>query len=354
MRTTPALYRPTDKRNLILDSIDPTFIPHIVISPPDYPYDGYWAFVQNGCGPQHEPNTLTVPPVVAGSSVIWPPWKDRHLVWHSARCARRASPAPAESPYACESMPVAPQARRVFNVVKFDIAMENAAQERLVMYHVIPSLHRIHYKATVILASTVALDFRKRWDSPRYAAQFEKPLHWTDQAEALLASYSRDPSSLVIDSPRPCTIPHIVITEAPLQDPWEAFVNNTPNPQDCGYGYYLTVPSALVDHVNVAWPADEHTSDDPYFASPLSMSLSECSDDNTGESESGSDDDLESPLPLTPPTSHLEFDVDVVMPDACRKTAPTATFYVDEDEEDDLPPFDDWYLDIAQRAIQSC
>lgn len=101
-------------------------------------------------------------------------------------------------------MPVAPQAKRVFNVVKFETAvsgslvfvigtgpdvcdddtqMENAAQERLVMYHVIPSLHRIHYKATVILASAVAFNFRRRWDSPRYAAQFEKPFHWTDQAE---------------------------------------------------------------------------------------------------------------------------------------------------------------------------
>lgn len=244
------------------------------------------------------------------------------------------------------------------------------------MYHVIPSLHRIHYKATVILASSVAFDFRRRWDCPGFRDKFEKPFHWSDEAEVsftyqdmhlpytrntkaepslqpLLAHHSRDPSSFVIDSAHPCTVPHIVITEAPPQDPWEAIVNCTPNPQDCGFGYYLTVPSSLVDTINTELPGF-HTCDDPYFTSPESAYDSSSELGVISESESGSDDD--SPILLTPPNSSSKLlDIDVVISDSCLHTTTTDfQIYDDEDDEDDLPPFDDWYLDIAQRASLSC
>ncbi|TCD67551.1 hypothetical protein EIP91_012248 [Steccherinum ochraceum] len=300
----------TDKRNLIIDSLDPLLAPHIVITSPDFPYDGYWAFVQNGVGPQLEADTLLVPPTVSGNKI------------------------------------------------------EAAAQERLVMYHVIPSLHRKHFKSAVILASSLASAFRRRWDCPQFAKDVETPFHWTDAAEPLLAHLSRDPSSLIIDSAHPCTTPHIVITEAAPQDPWEASANNTPNPQDCAFGYYLTVPSPAVDVVNVCEPAHP-CCDDPYFtwaeASEGDGEVEAYDGDydwsHLSESESGSDDD--SPVLLTPPRRVLPLDVAVSQSDdTCSLSTTTKTeplrMYEDDDDEDGLPPFDDWYMDIAQRAALAC
>lgn len=130
-------------------------------------------------------------------------------------------------------------------------------------------------------------------------------------------------------------------------------MNNAPNPQDCGFGSYLTVPSPLLDFVNVSHP-DAHTSDDPYFTDACDSDVSMAC-----ESESGSDDD--SPMLLTPPSHLYELDDDVMITDgSCLQAQAHATsefqfrLYDDEDEEDELPPFDDWYLDIAQRASVSC
>ncbi|KAH8094869.1 hypothetical protein BXZ70DRAFT_341647 [Cristinia sonorae] len=363
LRTKAELLQFTrNKRNLILDSANPIINPHIVITPPDFIFDGYWAFVQNGVGPQVETNALSVPPVIQGCSTIWPPWQDRHYAWHTAQYARNALPGPSESPYAPSMSMGLGEPKRVFNLARFASAIQSAAQERLVLYHVIPSLHRIHYKAAVILASTIAFEFRRRWDDPGFTAEYEKPFEWTDEAEPLLVQHSRDSSSIILDSPYPCTVPHIIITEAPPQDPFEAQLNNTPNPQDAGYGYYLTVPNIYVDTINVPPPAPSpYTSyDDPYFAcSSSEITFSEDEDlEGIYESESGSDED-DSPMLRTPPNLPLEFE-DIALSNngfsgPKSDSLSSSSFEFDDNEDDDedsLPPFDDWYLNIAQRATQ--
>lgn len=167
--------------------------------------------------------------------------------------------------------------------------------------------------------------------------------------QPLLEVFNRDSNSIVLHSAQPCTVPHIVITEALPQDPWEALVNNTVNPQDCGFGCYLTVPSALVDTINTELHLS-HAHDDPYFTS---CDVNESEVPLAPDSESGSDDD--SPVLLTPP-SHLSLlDDDVrTSVDSCYPPISSDFRLYDDEDDDDLPPFDDWYLDIAQRASLSC
>ena len=123
----------------------------------------------------------------------------------------------------------------------------------------------------------------------------------------------------------------------------------TPNPQNQQYGQCLTVPSPFVEIIN-----EQNRSPAPLYDYPLEDYLSR----------------PETPLPETP----IEGDEDDIGPDilfghytsiaicedfdvkkrhdarddlASRKVIGTSVksrpiFYIEEDE-DDLPPFDDWY-----------
>ena len=54
----------------------------------------------------------------------------------------------------------------------------------------------------------------------------------------------------VLDSVKPFRAPHIIISEPPPQTPWVGWDNATVNPQDAGWGKWLTVPSGLVQTIN--------------------------------------------------------------------------------------------------------
>lgn len=109
-----------DKRNLIIDSPNPFLTPHIVITPPDHPHDGYWAFVENGVGPQSEPNSLLVPPIVQGSSIVWPPWQERHYNWYTAQIASYALPDLSWSPPALDVAIDERNPLGVFSLTRFE------------------------------------------------------------------------------------------------------------------------------------------------------------------------------------------------------------------------------------------
>src|ERR1700722_10981882 len=57
--------------------------------------------------------------------------------------------------------------------------------------------------------------------------------------------------TIVLDSPSPYSIPHIVICEAPPQPPSIIWSNAPNDPQDCGHGRYLTVTSWKGSYVNM-------------------------------------------------------------------------------------------------------
>lgn len=170
--------------------------------------------------------------------------------------------------------------------------------------------------------------------------------------------YARD--TIILDSPCPFVAPHIIISPPPPQNPWNPWENATNDPQDCGYGRYLVVPSRSVQFIN-----------QPVWE-PTDTSSSSTWDDDADLSESESRP--ESPEPETPvdeedtlskyqqeilddldffnENSLLDLVIPVTEDPAWAKdfSSPSSQMFVDDDDEDDLPPFDDWYQSVARRT----
>jgi hypothetical protein len=198
--------------------------------------------------------------------------------------------------------------------------------------------------------------------------------------------------TIVLESPTPFTVPHIIINEPPPQDPWIPWYNATPNPQDHGYGQYLIVPHRLVYQVHVPTDDDDDDGDaaDGFYSSMSPTHAEEeeesdfsCQDDDfiSGSfSSSSSESEPETPDPDSLMDEFLLEDDDdeeeedhVHLFDSCDDspwsgiinrfsakasvTAAAATFvtsvvaYDESEEEDELPPFDDWYQSIAARTL---
>lgn len=188
----------------------------------------------------------------------------------------------------------------------------------------------------------------------------------------------------MIESPTPFTVPHIIINEPPPQDPWIPWSNATTNPQDQGFGQYLTVPHRLVYQVHVATDDDDIDADTHEFYTSMPLEEEEesdfsCQDDDmvSGSfSSSSSESEPETPDPDSLMDEFLleeeydeedEEDHHVHLFDSCDDSpwsgiinrysakASAATFAsvvaCDESEEDELPPFDDWYQSIAARTL---
>lgn len=214
-------------------------------------------------------------------------------------------------------------------------------------------------------ASRIAAEFRKNWDSPEFITSLERPFQWTDPAESLLSYHRNQPRSLILDSTQPFSVPHIIIEEAELQDPYMAeYANRVPSPQDYGFGQWLTVPcSRLINVTPTSWDSDDDEGDDFYgqviFArtSDLDTLAPElCPDQSSSSSES------ESPTSLATPLDTSWLDGSLFSDEVACKDKRSSVFdepddyhrsvsdYGFDEDEDDLPPFDDWYTDIARRS----
>lgn len=149
--------------------------------------------------------------------------------------------------------------------------------------------------------------------------------------------------------------------------------NDTQTPQDAGWGQYLVVPNLLVDFINLPEDVppefDELTSGCSLIAHHAE-SESEC---DMWEPESPSDGSvvgspasttLQTPGLLTPIDEEEEFDL-MVFDSSSPQTSPLSAAEGDDppldntpqnagifcdDEDDDLPPLDGWYQDIAARS----
>ena len=146
--------------------------------------------------------------------------------------------------------------------------------------------------------------------------------------------------------------------------------NSTQTPQDAGWGQYLVVPSPIVDFVNL--PEDtplefgESTSGYSVIAQHAESegeadiwepeSPSECSVVGSPASTT-----LQTPGLLTPIDEEDEFDLMVFAPpspqgspaegdDLLLEDASQDPGISCDDEDDDLPPLDGWYQDIAARS----
>ncbi|KZT06426.1 uncharacterized protein LAESUDRAFT_725861 [Laetiporus sulphureus 93-53] len=337
-----------DRRNIVLDSTCPEVAPHIVISPPDLneEWDLYWAVWINRMGPQ-DPKYLSLAHPDCRLLATLPPHADRHKGSSVETLVQ-------EPRYGDDDATLDAEPQRVFSRSALQQRIVSASQETEVVYldNVITAVRRHCYRASALAASAAASTFRARWDAADFAIQVEKPFMWIDPAETLLSFFFQCLGTLVIDSTTPYTTPHIVIQEPLPENLWGLYHNNTPSPQDCGLGNLLTVPSSFVDYVNLE-PNSFEEDDYPADSRPSSSGM-------------------ESNVPRTP--EHPEDSVGVAVPAQCvdimhadQISFSTSALWQTasqpeepaphgddvpayEEEEDQLPPFDEWYQSIARRA----
>lgn len=133
------------------------------------------------------------------------------------------------------------------------------------------------------------------------------------------------------------------------------------DPQDYGHGRYLTVPSRSVTVINV--PSREEYQDWGSDSTPTSLVDPYQSPSETGPHSPGTPDDdddffmdeqdlVDEISTLTPPDGHASL-FEMVMPDPgnglCHFSRPSCLIFADDDEGDELPPFDEWYQTSLMR-----
>lgn len=352
-------------QGLVIQSEQPAVCPHIVITPPMYStFECYCP-----CG-HCSYDTPSLPPQSVDHLMV-PPRRDEGIVkaaypWRQDQSHPIVHP-PDISPESFNKSDLFGQPRRVFSPSLFHHTVDKAAQERLVFYHVIPMIQRWCYRLAAMHASAVAASFRTRWDSELFCRQIERPFKWTDPGEPLLASYIHEPNTLILDSVDPFVAPHVVIHEAPELD-LRTLDGIYISPQCCYGGRFLTHPSGCTaaccfHRLYAAPPVLELELPAPELA-PLNAldaaveiegiefvdEADSSSDSSSDSSDSGSDADADSDASsdtLVTPTHAAAFAAPGALP-LLKDTPPPV---LDEDDEDGLPPFDDWYQAIARRAV---
>lgn len=156
----------------------------------------------------------------------------------------------------------------------------------------------------------------------------------------------------IIDSHCPFRVPHIMINAPPPQDPWVPWNNATNNPQDHGYGNCLIVPCSSVGVINTHVAGDCLSFIDDWTVDP-----SENSQCGTPTPETPVDDEDLSFFFVRPGDDIgsgvedsndypgiLDFEtVSNKLPCSPDVPQPSRSILSIEEDEEDLPPFDDWY-----------
>ncbi|KIK04703.1 hypothetical protein K443DRAFT_4459 [Laccaria amethystina LaAM-08-1] len=316
------------RNNLILDSTHPD-APHIVITPVEETIEDYYIHWGNRVEPQWL-GCLTIPPPVVS--------RTRLFLLNNAVISSKT--------YSDES-PIQRASPRLFlHTSWFNRMIKPTGRARLAL-HLKKALQKNQFKATAFSASRVAAAFRQKYDDPEFLSSVEKPFKWVDPAEHVLRRNAHHRGVLIIDSPSPFIIPHIMINAPPPQDFWVTWGNATNSPQDGGFGRYLVVPSRF-DYINL-------------LQSPCEDLDSICGNEvDLSESSSPSG----TPFPETPICDQAsDFYIqrpEEMMDDSnennpeleCLTRVEPPKFFLsdDDDEEDGLPPFDDWYQNIAART----
>lgn len=180
----------------------------------------------------------------------------------------------------------------------------------------------------------------------------DKPFEWVDPGAEISIDCRRYRGNVFIESANYCTVPHIMISDEGNQIWTREFCwNFVPYPQDHNYGGWLTLPCSY-GAVNVA------DSDDACAWEAASSSTSEQESIDTPLDEfDGGDIFVEGHG--EPAICHDDVwedgpDLDTTVKDAFEthdlvNYSPSSGDQIEENE-DDLPPFDDWYQSIAQRT----
>jgi hypothetical protein len=138
----------------------------------------------------------------------------------------------------------------VFSPSKFNALIERCSDERLNHFNVVIALRRQVFKAVALEASQAAIAYRERYDTALPFADIERPFLWSDPAEPILLASRHYRATVIIDSPSPFRVPHIVINQSPPEDPWAIATNVINDPQDYGFGRYLVVHARGISYTN--------------------------------------------------------------------------------------------------------
>ncbi|KAF8238948.1 hypothetical protein L208DRAFT_1374871 [Tricholoma matsutake] len=228
--------------------------------------------------------------------------------------------------------------------------IDDASIERLVLHRIVRTLQKQRCKAAFFDACNVAMTFRKRYDSlPDRFNAIATPYVWSDPAERLRGT-------TIIDSHSPFRVPHIIINAPPPQDLWIPWNNAINKPQDHGYGRFLIVPSSSVEVINTSIEDRNVYSLSNSSVAGLTVDPSESSRPGTPTPQTPVDD-VDLSFFVVRPGEDIGGDVDsfdypsllnfksVSNEPPCASDLPRSSrpiFSIEEDE-DDLPPFDDWY-----------
>jgi hypothetical protein len=206
------------------------------------------------------------------------------------------------------------------------------------------------------------------YDIPGFLENIEPRFKWIDPAEVscsksfcdtlqfdlmitlfkiLIESFRHTTQSVTIyTSHRPCSVPHIVIHQSPLNDLIVVW-NNSPNSQNY---FFLAISSPASSYY------DYKITDTDYFTD-ASSSLCDSSAAVTPEGFSCM---LEQDLDISPgedtyETQHNNHEVTMI-PQYSElrndRTFPSNTkLFIPDDKEDSLPPLDGWYIAIANRCM---
>lgn len=178
---------------------------------------------------------------------------------------------------------------------------------------------------------------------------------WTDPAQPILLSARNFLGVSIIESDCPFRAPHIIIIAAEPHDPWISWSNRV---EEQDYEYLPVYP--------------KRSSTPPISSTPLATTSIPGPHHQGGPDDGFSDHSRECHL-INLPSSLDESGCSLTLQDrghmTCTDHTPDVSEFTesekltlglsfircetpipDSDDEDDLPPFDDWYLSVIERS----
>ncbi|KAJ4479250.1 hypothetical protein J3R30DRAFT_2738334 [Lentinula aciculospora] len=357
----------TSRDVLVVDSTIPCLAPHIVITPASDTLSDLAIAWFNQPAYYQDASKLCLPPLVFTENI------------------------PSPSPLTASSPPIAFYPTPVFSPSRFNAMIESCSDERLIYFNVVIALRRQTVKAVAVIASRVAGSYRVRYDNSLPFSNIERPFSWSDPAEPILSASRFHRATLILDSPNPFRVPHIIINQPPPEDQWLTSTNAVNDPQDYGFGgeseYYDT--SRFDEEGYRDWIEPIPEEDEDHCESYSSTLECYTSFDELPELDADSLTSVESPFAETPDVLDVEdfkfaseraLGKRMVSSVGFASTAPRTPSYIDDcplerptcnpfeetndadevppmesfswaDEEDELPPLDDeWYQSVIRRT----
>ncbi|KAG1752548.1 uncharacterized protein EDB91DRAFT_1243307 [Suillus paluster] len=319
-----------DGRNIVLDSLYPHIAPHIVITPPVSYADDFYIPNHNRVDPQWPCflNVHRLPPHIFYHHY---PLSSSH--GESADCD--SGEFQSQSLASSDDYEVIPPQTppRVFSHKRLLLAVEASSTERLVFREIVDGVLRHRLKAVAFEASLSATAACARFNNSGAVSALEQPeFVWTDCAQHILLASRYSLGISIIESDNPFRAPHIMITAAEPHDPWISWSNRL---EDQDYDYLPSLPQAKFSIES------DYSRETDLINTPLSLDDSRYFLTPHETWEMGPDPDHAYPTSEFNTLDKMSVGLSII-----RCETPEPGF----DDEDDLPPFDDWYLSVIERS----